>query len=83
MTAIRNFPHAPLAQRPRQPLGTNVPAWAIAFWQGLQRVGRQRAAWELEAMAGRRAQVDPEMAQQLRAAAADCRRAVNNPTSTS
>lgn len=78
MTAIRNFPDAPLAQRTRQPLGAHVPSWAIAIWHGLYRIGQRRAAWELEVLADRRALSDPVLARQLRAAAAECRRAENN-----
>lgn len=79
MTAIRNFPNAPLAQRTRLPLRAYVPSWAIAIWRGLYRAGQRRAAWELDALADRRALGDPVLARQLRAAAAECRRAANNP----
>jgi hypothetical protein len=75
MTAIRNFPNAPLAQRTRLPLSAYVPAWVIAIWHALHRAGQRRAAWELELLADRRALSDPVLARQLRAAAADCRRA--------
>lgn len=79
MTAIRNFPNAPLAQRTRLPLGAYVPPWAIAIWQTLSRVGQRRAARELELLADRRALGDPVLARQLRAAAAVCRRAAKVP----
>lgn len=79
MTAIRNFPNAPLAQRTRLPLSLHVPAWALAIWQGLYRAGQRRAAWELEMLADRRALGDPVLARQLRAAAAECRRAEKVP----
>ncbi len=81
MTAIRNFPNAPLAARNRQPL--RVPAWAIAIWQVLHRVGQRRAAWELEVLANSRALSNPVLARQLRAAAAECRRAEKVPTTAS
>jgi len=79
MTAIRNFPNAPLAQRTRLPLSAYVPSWATAVWHGLHRAGQRRAARELEMLADRHALGDPAMARQLRAAAAECRRADKNP----
>jgi hypothetical protein len=79
MTAIRNFPNAPLAQRTRLPLSAYVPSWAIAIWHGLYRIGQRRAAWELEVLADRRALSDPVLARRLRAAAAECRRAEKTP----
>jgi hypothetical protein len=81
MTAIRNFPNAPLAVRNRQPL--RVPAWAMAIWHALYRVGQHRAAWELEVLADRRALSNPVLARQLRAAAAECRRAETFPPTPS
>lgn len=83
MTAIRNFPNAPLTQRTRLPFSAYVPAWAIAIWQGLYRVGQRRAARELEMLADRRALGDPVLARQLRAAAAECRRAEMTPPTPS
>jgi hypothetical protein len=83
MTAIRNFPNAPLAQRTRLPLRVHVPAWAIAIWHGLYRIGQRRAAWELEMLADRNALRDPVLARQLRAAAAECRRAEKVPPTPS
>ena len=79
MTAIRNFPNAPLAQRTKLPLSAFVPAWAIALWHGLYRTGQRRAARELDMLADRRAMRDPALARQLRAAAAECRRAKKIP----
>jgi hypothetical protein len=79
MTAIRSFPNAPQAQRTKLPLSAYVPSWAIAIWHALHSAGQRRAAWELDVLADRRALSDPVMARQLRAAAAECRRAANNP----
>jgi hypothetical protein len=75
MTAIRNFPNAPLPQRARQPLRAYVPGFAVKAWLALQRIGQLRAAWELEVQADRRALGNPVLARQLREAAAECRRA--------
>jgi hypothetical protein len=75
MTAIRNFPDSPLARRSARPLQWQAPAFAVALWQSLARYGQRRAARELELMADRRALGNPVLARQLRAAAADCRRA--------
>ncbi len=83
MTAIRNFPNALRVPRKRLPLGAYVPAWAIAIWQGLYRVGQRRAARELEMLADRSALGDPVLARQLRVAAAECRRAEKIPFTTS
>jgi hypothetical protein len=81
MTAIRNFPNAPARLQARPMLSWHVPALALKFWEALQRYGQRRAAWELELMASRRALGDPVLARQLRAAAAECRRAAlaSNP----
>jgi hypothetical protein len=73
MTAIRNFPNAPLARRTSLPLSTYVPAFAAKAWQALYRYGQLRAARELDVLADRRALGDPVLARQLRAAAAECR----------
>lgn len=83
MTAIRNFPNAPLAQRTRLPLSAYVSAWATALWNGLCRAGQRRAARELDLLADRRALNDPVLARQLRAIAAEYRRAetsLSNPS---
>jgi hypothetical protein len=79
MTAIRNFPNAP--QRPSRSArwAWHTPAFLLAFWQALQANGQRRAAWELEAMAGRQALGNPQLARQLREAAAACRRAAVLP----
>jgi hypothetical protein len=77
MTATRNFLNAPLPLRTRQPL--RVPGFAIKAWQALQRIGQLRAAWELEVQADHRALANPVLARQLRAAAAECRRAAQSP----
>lgn len=74
MTAIRNFPNAPLARRPGVPFSTFVPGFAVKAWQALYRYGQLRAARELELLADRRALGEPVLARQLRAAAAECRR---------
>lgn len=75
MTAIRSFPNAPLAQRTRLPLSAYASKWAAALWHGLHRAGQRRAVRELEMLADRRALNDPILARELRAAAAECRRA--------
>jgi hypothetical protein len=81
MTAIRNFPNAPLAQRTRLPLSAYVPGFAVKAWHALHRYGQLRAARELEVLAERRALGDPVLARQLRAAAAECRQtAKHSPT---
>lgn len=74
MTAIRNFPDAPLAQRANLPLSAHVPGFALKAWLALHRYGRLRAARELELLADRRALGEPVLARQLRAAASECRR---------
>jgi hypothetical protein len=78
MTAIRNFPNAPLARRSRLPLSTYVPAFAFKAWQALHRYGQLRAAREMEMLADRRALGDPVLARQLRAAAAECRKSTKS-----
>jgi hypothetical protein len=78
MTAIRNFPNAPLARRTSLRLSAHVPAFAVKAWQALHRYGQLRAAREMEMLADRRALGDPVLARQLRAAAADCRLGTNS-----
>ena len=80
MTATRNFPDAPLPQRSRQPLRAYLPGFAVKAWHALHRIGQLRAAWELEVLADRRALGNPELARQLRAAADECRRAAQHPS---
>jgi hypothetical protein len=75
MTAIRNFPNAPLPQRAVAPFQWRVPAFALKVWRGLERFGQRRAAWELDMLANRHALGNPVLARQLRGAAAECRRA--------
>jgi hypothetical protein len=75
MTAIRNFPNAPMRQGRSAGLAWRTPAFVLAVWRALERSGQRRAAWELEALAGRRALGNPQLARQLYAAAAECRRA--------
>lgn len=75
MTAIRSFPNAPLAQRRPSLLGARLRGWARGAWDALHRIGQQRAAWQLDMLADRSALRDPVLARQLRAAAAECRRA--------
>jgi hypothetical protein len=73
MTAIRNFPNAPVLRREKATFGAYVPGFAVRAWQALQRSGQLRAARELELLAHWRATGDPALARQLRATAADCR----------
>ncbi len=77
MTAIRNFPNAPLRQRAVAPFQWRMPAFALRVWRGLERFGQRRAAWELEMLANRHALGNPVLARQLRGAAAECRRAAD------
>ena len=77
MTAIRNFPDAPLRQRAKAPFQWRMPAFAVNAWLLLHRVGQRRAAWELDAQADRVALGNPVLARQLREAAAECRREAN------
>lgn len=81
MTAIRNFPDAPLARRASPPRSLGLQALGRSVWQALHRIGQRRAAWELERLADRRALGDPILARQLRAAANECRRAAIAPLS--
>lgn len=80
MTAIRNFPDAPLRQRTKAPIQWRMPAFAVKVWLALHRAGQRRAAWELDAQAGRVALRNPALAHQLRDAAAECRRSANPAT---
>jgi hypothetical protein len=73
MTAIRNFPDAPLARQHTKSIEWKVPAFALKVWNALYRYGQLRAAWELEVLADRRALGDPVLARQLRATAAEYR----------
>ena len=75
MTAIRNFPNAPLPQRTVVPFQWRMPAFALKVWHGLERFGQRRAAWEFDMLANRQALGNPVLARQLRGAAAECRRA--------
>jgi hypothetical protein len=77
MTAIRNFPNAPLPRRTLAPLHWRMPAIAIKAWLAMHRYGQRRAALELDALANQRALGNPVLARQLRSAAAECRRAAN------
>ncbi len=82
MTAIRNFPNAPLAQRrASRPLLAPLQDLGRALWQGLQRVGHLRAAYELDKLASYRALRDPVLARQLRAAAEECRNTIERRAS--
>lgn len=74
MTAIRNFPDAPLARRAGPPLQLPLQGVGRAVWHALHRIGLRRAAAELDRLADRRALGDPVLARQLRAAARECRR---------
>lgn len=80
MTAIRNFPDAPLARRQARPIEWKVPPFAMKVWNALHRFGQLRAARELEVLADRRALGDPVLARQLRAIAAEYRRGANHPS---
>jgi len=79
MTALRNFPDAPLARQPGKPIEWKAPHFVIKVWNVLHRYGQLRAAWELDLLANRRALGDPVLARQLRAAAAECRQSAKNP----
>ena len=67
MTAIRNFPDAPLAQRP---LGTRISAWVADLWQGVQDIAQQHADREVAALTARSAWSSPALARRLGVAAA-------------
>ena len=73
MTAIRNFPNAPLAQHRGWKLNAHPPAFAVKAWMALQRYGQWRAARELDLLADRHVLGEPVLARQLRKAAAECR----------
>jgi len=79
MTAIRNFPNAPLARRAGKPLQAHLEELGHSVWQALQRAGQRRAAWELDHLADRKALTDPVLARLLRAAAEQCRRDAITP----
>lgn len=80
MTAIRNFPDAPLA-RPHagRPLLAPLQDFGLALWRSLERLGRWRATAELYRLAEYRARRDPVLARQLRAAADECCRIASQP----
>ncbi len=80
MTAIRNFPDAPMARRHARRIQWKVPAFVMAVWNALHRWGQLRAAWELEVLADRRALGDPVLARQLRATAAEYRQGTKHPS---
>jgi hypothetical protein len=81
MTALRNFPDAPLARRHARPIEWKVPSFAMRIWNALHRYGQLRGARELELLANRRALGDPVLARQLRATAAESRQAAkSSPT---
>jgi hypothetical protein len=80
MTAIRNFPDAPLARRAARRFEWTLPTFVVATWTALQRYGQLRAAGELARLADRRALGNPVLARQLRAAAAECRKAADSTT---
>lgn len=75
MTALRNFPDAPLRQHAATPWRWQTPAWLLGAWQAMERYGQRRAAFELELLAGHREASDPALARQFRTAAAECRQA--------
>jgi len=80
MTAIRNFPNAPLdRRRASRPLLAPLLDFGRMLWRGLESIGNRRAATELEVLADYRARHDPVLARELRAMAAQCRRAANEP----
>ncbi len=81
MTAIRNFPDAPLARRAGPPLQLPLRGVGRAVWQALHRIGQRRAAVELDRLADRWALGNPVLARQLRTAARECRRAAIVPPS--
>jgi hypothetical protein len=74
MTAIRNFPNAPLRQRTATRWRWQTPRWLVRAWHAMERYGQERAARQLELLARYRIYSDPQMAQQLRNAATECRR---------
>jgi len=73
MTAVRNFPNSPLRLRAATPLRWQTPAWTLKVWAALEGYGRRRAARELELLASHRMFHEPELAQQMRRVAAECR----------
>jgi hypothetical protein len=83
MTALRNFPDAPMARRRARNIEWKLPPWTVKVWNALQRYGRMRGAWELEVLADRRALGDPLLARRLRAAAAEMRQGTHDPSTPS
>jgi hypothetical protein len=81
MTALRNFPDAPLARRPGKTIEWKAPHFVVKVWNALHRYGQLRAARELDVLADRRALGDPVLARQLRAAAAQCRQSAKTTLS--
>ena len=74
MTAIRNLPDAPLTAAPQAPIQWRMPAFAVAAWHALQRVGSgvphgNSKCWPTAVALG-----NPVLARKLREAAAECRR---------
>jgi hypothetical protein len=74
MTALRNFPDAPLRLHAAAPWRWHTPAWLLDAWQAMERYGQRRAAFELEMLGMHREASDPALARQFHAAAAECRR---------
>jgi hypothetical protein len=83
MTAIRNFPNAPLRQRTAAPWRWHTPDWLRSAWHTLERFGYRRAAFELELHARHRMASDPDMARRYREAARECRRAASSESTGS
>ncbi len=83
MTAIRNFPNAPLRHRPAAPWRWQIPGWLLNVWHTMERFGYRRAAFELDLQARHHAVGNPDMARQFAAAASECRRAATPPTARS
>jgi len=83
MTALRNFPDAPMRQLAAEPWHWQTPAWMLSVWQALEDYGQSRAAWELERLAVHRQVSDPALAQQFLDAAAECRRAAGKTSARS
>ena len=73
MTALRNFPNAPLRHRAAAPWRWQTPGWLLSTWRAMERYGYRRAAWELELQARHRSASDPELARQFADTAAACR----------
>ncbi len=75
MTAIRNFPDAPLRHAAAARLHWQTPDWLLKAWRAMERYGYRRAAGELEIQARIRGAGDSVLARQLNDAAVECRRA--------